>query len=524
MGQMFVQNVLDTGSVFDNPRLSAPALLDMRDYPIPDILHTSIIWTLGRFFSESAVVLNLSYLLAFPLIALSAYFTLRRLRLSRQVALVPAVLYACLPYHFFRLMGHLFLSNYFLVPPMVWIALRVYLGRNPLLRADPAGGPARWHWRSWDAAGAACLCVLTGLAGVYYAFFSCFLLLMAGLRAASLDRRWKTLAASALLIVLIAAVVGAALSPSLLYMAQHGKNPEVAARLPYEASGTASESATCCCRLAATASVTFRALSRSSWRPPAIPGEFASMALGTLGSVGFLYLVGRFLWRPPSQLSPRGWGRAGWGADDGLAYLNLTAVLLATVGGFGAVFNFCVSPSIRCYNRISVFIAFFALAGLFLLVQRWIERFPPGRWSRSAWTAGLVLLLALGALDQTTSGMIPAYGQAREQFTSDEDLGRRMEAALPAGSMVYQMPYIMFPEYPGVEQLPSYDLLRPFLHTHTLRWSHGAMTGRETARWQTDLAKQARRRLYGAWPWPASAASTSTGPVLPTAAPRPRRR
>ena len=70
-----------------------------------------------------------------------------------------------------------------------------------------------------------------------------------------------------------------------------------------------------------------------------------------------------------------------------------------------AIFNFYVSPSIyRCYNRISIFIAFFALAALFLLLHRLTEQIrsgPPG--PAPARTAGLILLLAAGtALDETT--------------------------------------------------------------------------------------------------------------------------
>ena len=217
MGQMFVQNVIDSGWVFDNDRLGAPSASDLRDYPIPDVLHVAAFRLLSWVFPSSGVVLNLFYLLAFPLTALSAYFVLRRLRLGRLAALVPAVLYACTSYHFQRCRGHVFLCAYYLVPLMLWIALRLYLGRNPFLRPDPDGGPPRWRLRTWTSAGTALLCVLTGLAGVYYAFFSCVLLLAAGAAAAVSERRWATVAASALPIVLIAGSLAAALSPSLLH-------------------------------------------------------------------------------------------------------------------------------------------------------------------------------------------------------------------------------------------------------------------------------------------------------------------
>ena len=50
------------------------------------------------------------------------------------------------------------------------------------------------------------------------------------------------------------------------------------------------------------------------------------------------------------------------------------------------------------------------------------------------------------------------------------------------------MPYVPFPEAAPVLNLADYELLRPAFHTRTLRWSYGAMKGREVSRWQADLA------------------------------------
>ena len=69
--------------------------------------------------------------------------------------------------------------------------------------------------------------------------------------------------------------------------------------------------------------------------------------------------------------------------DDALAYLNVLAVVLGTIGSVGTLFNFWVTPMIRCYNRISIFIAFFALAGLFLFIEKCVRRYvKEGRASR----------------------------------------------------------------------------------------------------------------------------------------------
>ena len=138
MGQMFVQDVLESGGIYDNDRLGA-GVMDLRDFPIPDVRNIAVLKLLGCAFRDAGLVLNLFCLLSFPLTALSAYFVLRRLQIGRLAALTGAVLYACAPYHFFRTAGgHVFLAAYYLVPLIVWLILCVYRGRNPF--QAPRGG------------------------------------------------------------------------------------------------------------------------------------------------------------------------------------------------------------------------------------------------------------------------------------------------------------------------------------------------------------------------------------------------
>jgi phosphoglycerol transferase len=157
---------------------------------------------------------------------------------------------------------------------------------------------------------------------------------------------------------------------------------------------------------------------------------------------------------------------------DGLSCLTLVAMMLSTVGGIGSIFAFCVSPMIRCYDRMSIYIAFFALAGLFLLIQRLSNRLAPGRWTGTAHAVAMSGLLVLGVLDQTSPLYVSAYAELKSQSASDADFGLRMEAALAPGSLVFQLPYVPFPEAPPVHKLTDFELLRPFLHTHRFQiWS-----------------------------------------------------
>src|SRR5262249_47419755 len=57
-------------------------------------------------------------------------------------------------------------------------------------------------------------------------------------------------------------------------------------------------------------------------------------------------------------------------------------------------------------------------------------------------------------------------------------------------SMIFQLPVKRFPETIPIERVTDYDLFKGYLHSKTLRWSYGAMRGRQSDIWQaTVMAK-----------------------------------
>jgi len=74
------------------------------------------------------------------------------------------------------------------------------------------------------------------------------------------------------------------------------------------------------------------------------------------------------------------------------------------------------------------------------------------------------------------------------QVEADREFVAQMEAALPDGAMVFQLPIMEFPEAPA-PGVPSYDHFRPYLYSKHLRFSFGSMKGRPREQWQQDLGK-----------------------------------
>ena len=479
---MMVKAVIDHGWYLTNPQLGAPGQLALHDFPQADGIHLLLIKLLSWFTSDWALLLNVYYLLGFPLIALSAFAVLRHFRVAPGPAFVASLLYAFLPSRLMTGEAHLYLVDFYQVPLAILLALWV-AGDDPPLFAPGAGAGAwrpRFALRRGRSIAAIAIALLISGTGVYYAFFAGVLILFSGGWSA-VERRSPrhALAAFAIIAVVLAGLTAQSI-PTLLYHRAMGPNPAAATRPVGEAEAYGLRIAPMLLpvrhhRIAALAAVSHRYEQATG-----IQGEVASTNLGAVGAVGFLILLGMLVRRERTA-----------GGDreplfSSLARLNLAAVLLATTGGFGALFALLVSPQIRTYARMHVYIAFFALFCVALLLDR--------LW-RTRHRAGVVLTVAIGfagLFDQSTLAMVPPYAQRARAYRADAAFVQSLEAQLPTGAQIFQLPYLRFPESGGLPgtKLMDYDPLRPYLHARALRWSYPTMFGRPGDAWTNAVADQ----------------------------------
>jgi phosphoglycerol transferase len=442
---------------------------------------------LGLATPEFGAAFNLYYLLGFPLAAMTCLFALRRFQVSYPSAIAAALLYAFTHYHFFRGEEHLFLASYYVVPLSVMVVLWVYLGRLtwPFQHASPdePGAPGRF----W---GSLAIALVQASAGVYYAFFACYLLLVAGGGAALRQRSLRSLAPAAALIAVTSFGGLANMAPNLLYRYRHGANPEVAKRDLNDAEIHSLKIGQMLLPAPRHRLAKWAHARQKYDATPLSAGEKQGCALGLIGSAGFLFLLGALL---------RSRGRSGEPQlIDGLAALNVFSLLLAVNGGFGTLIALLVSPQLRGYNRISIYIALFALFAAALGCDRLLAW--QAKRGRTRWPLHLALaaVVALGIVDQSGRGRVPDYAGLKARFVNDAEFVARIEAALAPGDMVFQLPYFPFPEHPPVGGVECYDLARPYLHSHGLHWSYAAMKGREVDLWQREVQAKPAGELVSA--------------------------
>jgi phosphoglycerol transferase len=506
---LLVKSIITHGGYETNSSLGAPFGLQLYDFPQGgDNLNLLLIRGLGAFSRNPAWVLNVFFMLTFPLTAMSAYAALRYMRVSVGAALVCGVIFALLPYHFYRGESQVLLSAYYGVPLGALLFLRVWderglFARRKTLGGQPAGTARRAAaWMSGTSLLTVVCCLIVGSTGLYYAVFALLLLLAGSLVALFAGRGWGVALSGVLAATLIAATLAVNLAPSLSYRSAHGTNASIK-RTTIEAD-----------QFGLRLTDLVLPVQQHRFGPLSHVNQHYTEAtstgyceacfenLGAVGSAGFLWLAlvalasivgvagAASVLTRKSLLSP-----AYRPAALGVAL----CFVLATIGGIASLIAYFVTHDIRGWNRISLFIAFFSLYAVALLLnaaQRRLGSTSAGRLGAAAMLAGV---LVFGVLDETSGFFVPKYAKNAAQWRSDGQFVAEIEARMPKGASIFQLPYVPFPEgygATGTSVSPpnpnfgtTYELARGYIHSHGLRFSYGAMKGRP-ADWQGELASK----------------------------------
>jgi phosphoglycerol transferase len=501
--QMLAKGGLDHLWFLDNDLLGWPLGQQVHDLPQTlDNLNLLGLKVLGVVVGDVGATVNIFFVLTFAAVAASAYLVLRALRVSAPSAFVAALLYAYLPYHFARGVPHLFLSAYWVVPVAVYLVLRVVSDRPPFTAARES--PRGFGVRVFDRAGILWLlaCIAIASSGAYYGVFAATLVAALAVVDFAANRRVRVLASAGVALAAIGVVAFVNLLPSFVYWAEHGANDALVRRLPYETEAEGLKVSQLLLPIERHRFGPFAETQADSTRFSPVPSE-EGQHLGVIGAVGFLAVLVALLLagRRRRDAVPAAGAGDEAGADGSerappsgllrtLGVLTVVAVFLATVSGFSLLVSGLGFREIRAWNRIVVFIAFFAFIAVAVGLDWLGRRLPDRPWRVPLAAAGLALVLVFGILDQVSPASIPDYDATRARWDSDEEFVGRIERVLERDDdgtpAVFQLPYLYFPEAPQQGALGPYDLVRGYLHSDDLAWSWGAVRGRG-ADWQLRL-------------------------------------
>ena len=469
------KGMTDNGWSLHNRWLGAPFGLDMRDFPLADLLVLGAAKFLSFFTKNHILIRNLIAVGSYPLVTVTSLHVMRRLGIRYTIALAGSLLFAFLTYHHMRIGPHILLGiGYFTVPFATLLGIELFDNKSVFIEsnndkkgAHRVGGRETWRVIAW--------CAVMGLTGaIYFPYFSCYVLMVAGVFASFHHRSLLPWVRCLCMQGVIGVALFALLSPTLLnditqgHLSAIDRNPQDA-----ELYG-----------LKIVQMIIPGAGHRVAWwqrigefynrvAPDVTENRMAYM--GVLGVAGFLYLIFAILRGQERDSRLRT-----------LSVLNTAVLLLGTIGGFSSVFAFLVSGKIRGYNRIGVYIAFFALLALALLAERAVEKWVRTARQRVAFGIALTCITGLGLYDQYALDV--DYDILKKQYLEMDKWVSRIERSFPSNSSIFQYPYFPMPENGPIHHLSDYALMEPYLHSKAIRWSYGAAKGRRGDAWIAHVA------------------------------------
>jgi phosphoglycerol transferase len=476
--QMIIKGLTEGHWYYTNDRLGFPFGTELYDFPTADHLQLLLYKMIG-FVSggDPALTVNLGYLAGYILIAVIAYLVLCTIGARPLIAGAIGILYAFLPYHLMRGTGHLFLSGYFAVPLAVLVILRQY-DQPAFLTPDPTHPKGhRWSWNHrWGWLAVAFL-IIIGTTGFYYAAFT-GLFLLATLFLRLIIQRNRTAAASTIfLCAVLGLTVLADLAPTFIYQAANGINEMAVNRTYLETELYAIKPIQLLLPIPNHRIEAFRAPVQTALAT-GNSGE-GPFSIGLVAAFGLAVAILRGLARIGLS-SPRDeYSRT----LDNLGVLTIGAILGASVGGFFAGFGLLGLTYIRAWNRMTVFVAFFALAVVALVIDRWVRRNDFG-FAVVALMSGI--LVFVGVFDQSGAPSALVDDARAVLWESDRAFFQAVESDVGPNAAIYQLPHVPYPEFSGPNRISDYDHLRGYLHTETLNWSYGGMKGR-VPDWQARI-------------------------------------
>ena len=464
---------------FFNARIGAPDISALIDTPFQDPAYGFLVFILSWLPSPAAIEYGI-ILVTFAASAFTMFLVVRVFTNDHLLMFIFAVLGSVTPYHMMRGIGHMTLSHYWNVPLGVLLALYIALMHDR--RFDPKDKKMYL------------LAVLVGLGNVYYSFF-CLLIMMVGevCQFIAVRNRHNLLKGLRLILVTILTFF-AGIAPKIWYGHVAGENIVAGIRYPIETEMYGMKLS----QLLLPPAYSLWGRITQVYNILFDVTENRLSSLGIVAVIGFCVLV---IWLLIRVISPglenqikqrnqdnqssqgnHGFTQSSSGAALSiLAVFALGLVVWCTIGGFSSLFSMVFSPEIRATNRASILIVIICLLALVILLDR-VLRHPPA-WLRRGAVYGITLVLMVVGIFEACHGIrLALYSDGMQNLHEElKAFYEKVEDSLPKEAMVYQLPFVLFPESLAVNEMQDYTQMEGYLYTDSLRWSYGGMKGRNLA-------------------------------------------
>jgi phosphoglycerol transferase len=443
---LVIKTIIDVGWwPAKNIYLGYPYSMEPYDFPGSDYFFAILIKILTVFTQDWMLIAIVLYVLSFPAIALLSKIVFSRMGIPDNWAICGGILFAFLPYHFLRI-HHLFLSFYISVPLIFYLIIESVNGNKNFIKIFII---------SFIIAGS----------GVYYSFFGVFIIIMSMLYFYISDgciKKIKGMFYGALFIIIFTAL---SLLPSFLYQIENGPN---ASAIPQRTLNETQINSLKPIQLilptpAHRVSLLGEIESKYANNAALFPSEDRSSSLGLIGSLGFIAALLALFFMLAGRKTLNGIGNLNW-----MIALVFSLLLFCIVGGANTIFVMYISPLLRGWSRVSVFIGFCSIGVFLIIINEYTKKIK--------FVSVLIFtILILGVYDQNP---IINKESSLKKYENEKKFFDNLSSLAPNGK-IFELPYFPFPEGGVFHGWPDYSHLRGYLFTKDISWSYGGMKGRE---------------------------------------------
>lgn len=460
-----VKGMIEGEGIWHRSYWSAP--MEEDNYMVDYILPLMIIRVIILFVKDAAVVINIFWILTYILTAITTYLFLRKLGIRYSIAIFGSIIYNFLPYHYMRI-EHFWLCGCYIIPLCLWLIM------------DAAGVVSYEQKQNVFSIGKLkvtkrqivnlVLGLLIGLNGIYYSVFAVMLIMVMAFFNCISKKDIKKIAVGVYdTIAIFAPIVLFYVMPTVLW-GNSMMGEAAATRNIYDIERYALKVAALFFPVQGHRIKALADFTEYYSEVFNLTNENCTVILGIIMSIGLvLSLLGVFcksLYKTDHELVKC------------MGQINMVIILIACQGGLAAYIGIFVTTAIRCFNRMSIFIALASLTVVCISLENAIVHWKIKRYME---LAGISALTLFGIWDQTSAEYATyslytadkisyewSYDEKEKDYYSLKNYFADIKQLVGEDAIIYMLPR---EPYYGPDNKP-FAAIKSYVCSDGLRWSY----------------------------------------------------
>ena len=462
-------------AIFSFDQLGAPDSSNTFNYYAFDFLILFIQFIISKLTPTYIIGFNAFVLGGAYFNGVATLYAIRRLGFRHLSSVVPAIVMAAQPFFFYRALGHTYLSYYFAVPIAGVLAIELAQGKFAFVFDK--------SYRLNVRINNLLLLFVIGLSGMYYVYFSVFFFLIAFIYSLFNKRNLKgvlsfiqtALIPTVLMLIAATPYINNIINGTtgILAEARIGSAPDAANNLSLHFLSLLLPVYNH--RVTAFANLRNLYIDHSSTEEADIYG------LGIILVVSLFVIVICIVVRKlRNELC-------------GLLLVFVASALFVSLRGPINLNIIYINPYIRCYNRISIFIAFFLSVGLAYVLDRSLILLSEKLSGKTIIIELLVVIIlsSFAYWDQTGLKQFPTDDVITTSETLFDEESSFVDSIVSDKEMdILIIPYEDFPEGLPQNELRANDLFSLVVHSNLINISFGSIPGTQSYEKLNSIAYQ----------------------------------